>query len=146
MVSFLPFNFIASSTEETIECGKRLAACLEKGDVVSLRGPIGAGKTYFTKGIVAGLGVEDEVTSPTYTIVHEYAGETPVYHIDAYRLRGDDDFVALGGEEFFGGDGVVVIEWSERIPNSIPRGAVVIEIKILEDGKRRIMSLSPDNF
>jgi tRNA threonylcarbamoyladenosine biosynthesis protein TsaE len=146
MDNFPLFDFIASSTEETVECGKRFAICLKKGSVVSLRGPIGAGKTYFAKGIAAGLGVKDEITSPTYTIVNEYMGEKSVYHIDAYRLQGDDDFVALGGEEFFGGDGVVVVEWSERISASIPYDAIVIEIKILEDGKRRIISRVPDNF
>jgi tRNA threonylcarbamoyladenosine biosynthesis protein TsaE len=142
MDNFPPFDFITVSAEETIECGKRLAARLEKGDVVSLHGPIGAGKTYFTKGIAAGLGVKDEVTSPTYTIIHEYAGEKTVYHIDAYRLQGDDDFAALGGEEFFYGEGVAVIEWGERIPDSIPPDAIVVEIKILEAGKRRIICTS----
>lgn len=106
-----------------------------------MRGPMGAGKTYFTKGIAAGLGVKEEVTSPTYTIVHEYAGEKPVYHIDAYRLQGDDDFAAVGGEDFLYGDGVAIIEWSERIPDSIPHNAIVVEIRILEDGKRRIICL-----
>jgi tRNA threonylcarbamoyladenosine biosynthesis protein TsaE len=144
MDSFLPFDFISSSIEETIECGKRFAACLGKGDVVVLHGPIGAGKTYFTKGIAAGLGVKDEVTSPTYTIVHEYVGEKLVYHIDAYRLMGDDDFAALGGEEFFGGEGVAVIEWGEKIPASIPRDAIAVEIRIMGDGKRRIICASAD--
>ncbi|MDR0644616.1 MAG: tRNA (adenosine(37)-N6)-threonylcarbamoyltransferase complex ATPase subunit type 1 TsaE [Treponema sp.] len=141
MDNFLPFDFISSSTEETIECGRRFAARLREGEVVSLRGPMGAGKTYFTKGIAAGLGVKEEVTSPTYTIVHEYAGEKPVYHIDAYRLQGDDDFAAVGGEDFLYGDGVAIIEWSERIPDSIPHNAIVVEIRILEDGKRRIICL-----
>jgi tRNA threonylcarbamoyladenosine biosynthesis protein TsaE len=138
MDSFLSFDFIASSTEETIECGRRFAARLERGDVVSLHGPIGAGKTYFVKGAAEGLGVKDEVTSPTYTIVHEYAGRGPVYHIDAYRLLGDDDFAALGGEEFFGGEGIALVEWGERIPASIPADAIEVEISILEDGSRRI--------
>jgi tRNA threonylcarbamoyladenosine biosynthesis protein TsaE len=105
---------------------------------VALRGGLGAGKTYFTKGIAAGLGITDTVTSPTYTIINEYEGKLPLYHIDAYRLQGDADFAALGAEEFLYGDGVTVIEWSERIPVSIPADAVFVTIETLENGDRKI--------
>ena len=116
---------------------------LEKGSVLALRGPLGAGKTCFVKGIARFLGVEEEITSPTYTIVSEYEGQIngqnlPFYHIDAYRLQGDDDFYALGGEEYLFGPGICVVEWSERIPNSLPPDAWIIDIEISGDNRRII--------
>ena len=116
---------------------------LEKGSVLALRGPLGAGKTCFVKGIARFLGVEEEITSPTYTIVSEYEGQIngqrlPFYHIDAYRLQGDDDFCALGGDEYLFGAGLCVVEWSERIPNSLPPEAWIINIEISGDNRRII--------
>lgn len=140
----LPASFTTSSPEETFAVGRGLAGLLEKGGVVALTGPLGAGKTRVTKGIARGLGVEEEVTSPTYTIVSEYeavlaSGEKiPFYHIDAYRLRGDDDFGAIGGEEIVFGKGVSVIEWSERIPGFIPKEALKVEIEITGNDERKI--------
>jgi tRNA threonylcarbamoyladenosine biosynthesis protein TsaE len=119
--------------------GEKIAAGLGKGSVVALKGGLGAGKTCLVKGIARGLGIREEVTSPTYTIVSEYAaGKLPFYHIDAYRLGGDDDFQALGGDEYVYGEGIAVIEWSDRIPESIPRSALRISIDILADGRRSI--------
>ena len=117
---------------------------LEKGDIVALKGPLGAGKTCFVKGIARGLGVEEEVTSPTYTIVSEYEAfpstESPavMYHIDAYRLKGNDDFSAIGGEDIIFADGISLIEWSERIEDFIPQEALRVDIEISGDGKRLI--------
>jgi tRNA threonylcarbamoyladenosine biosynthesis protein TsaE len=132
------FNSISSSPEETIALGERIAKMLQEGSVVALRGGLGVGKTYLTKGIARGLGVMEEITSPTYTVISEYQGRFPFYHIDAYRLRGDDDFSSLGGEDLLYGSGVSVIEWSERLPHSIPEDALIIELEIIEQGRRRI--------
>jgi tRNA threonylcarbamoyladenosine biosynthesis protein TsaE len=112
---------------------------LVPGSVIALRGGLGAGKTCLTKGIARGLGVEEEVNSPTYTIVSEYETreKIPFYHIDAYRLGGDEDFEALGGRELFSENGIAVIEWSERIPHSLPEGSILVEIEILDGEKRR---------
>jgi tRNA threonylcarbamoyladenosine biosynthesis protein TsaE len=130
---------ISSSPEETMALVEKIAAGLGRGSVVALRGGLGAGKTCLAKGIARGLGIRDEVTSPTYTIVSEYAsGPLPLCHIDAYRLGGDDDFQALGGDEYLHGEGIAVVEWSDRIPGSIPRSAIVIAIEILADGQRGI--------
>jgi tRNA threonylcarbamoyladenosine biosynthesis protein TsaE len=119
--------------------GEKIAAGLGKGSVVALRGGLGAGKTCLAKGIARGLGIREDLTSPTYTIVSEYAaGALPFCHIDAYRLEGDEDFRALGGDECLSGGGIAVIEWSDRIPGSIPPSAVVVSIGILEDGRRSI--------
>ncbi|QQO07528.1 tRNA (adenosine(37)-N6)-threonylcarbamoyltransferase complex ATPase subunit type 1 TsaE [Breznakiella homolactica] len=131
-------DYISASPEETLRIGKKLAANLRPGSVVALRGGLGAGKTQLAKGIARGLGIRDEVTSPTYTIVSEYEGEIPLYHIDAYRLRGEDDFSAMGGEELIYGGGISIIEWSERIPGSIPEDAVVVEIEITGPRERKI--------
>ncbi|MDR2741805.1 MAG: tRNA (adenosine(37)-N6)-threonylcarbamoyltransferase complex ATPase subunit type 1 TsaE [Treponema sp.] len=136
--SLSEITVISNSPEETIAAGERLAESLKPGSVVALRGKLGAGKTYFTKGIARFFGIEEEITSPTYTIVSEYPGKIPLYHIDAYRLNGDDDFIALGGEEIISGKGVSVIEWSERISGSIPPEAVIVELEILPEGGRKI--------
>ncbi|MDR2418499.1 MAG: tRNA (adenosine(37)-N6)-threonylcarbamoyltransferase complex ATPase subunit type 1 TsaE [Treponema sp.] len=133
------FSIVSSSPEETIAAGERIAALLRKGSVVALCGGLGAGKTWLTKGIARGLGVTEEVTSPTYTIISEYEGRLPFYHIDAYRLRGDDEFATLGADDALYGNGVTVIEWSERVAQSIPDNALTIEISILEDTHRLIV-------
>lgn len=131
-------NSTTTSPEETIVAGERLALHLHQGSVVALRGGLGAGKTYFAKGIARGLGVQEEVTSPTYTMIAEYQGTLPFYHIDAYRLKGDADFSSLGAEELLYGPGVTVIEWSERIPQSIPQEAIIVEIAIGAQNQRLI--------
>ena len=111
---------------------------------MALTGPLGAGKTCFAKGIASGLGISENVTSPTYTIISEYEGtlrgkeSIPFYHIDAYRLRGNDDFSTIGGEEIVFGKGISVIEWSEHIPDFIPAYAIEVDIEI-ENGNKRII-------
>jgi tRNA threonylcarbamoyladenosine biosynthesis protein TsaE len=125
---------VTSSPEETAQIGEKLGRLAGPGTVIALRGPLGAGKTCLTAGIARGLGIQEPVTSPSYPIITEYEGEggarLPFYHIDAYRLSGDADFENLGAAEFLYGAGVSVIEWSERIPGSIPRGAWVVELEI----------------
>jgi tRNA threonylcarbamoyladenosine biosynthesis protein TsaE len=126
--------------------GEKIARLLGRGGVVALRGELGTGKTCLAKGIARGLGVEETVTSPTYTIISEYQGALPFYHIDAYRLGGDEDFQALGAEELLYGDGVSVIEWSERIPRSIPPEALRVELGITGDGGRQIRISGPESL
>ncbi|MDR0495405.1 MAG: tRNA (adenosine(37)-N6)-threonylcarbamoyltransferase complex ATPase subunit type 1 TsaE [Treponema sp.] len=130
------------SPEETEALGERLAGTLKPGALVALRGGLGAGKTCLAKGIARGLGVAENVASPTYTVVNEYGarinGEAfPFYHIDAYRLGGDEDFENSGAGEFIG-RGIGVIEWSERVPRSIPADAVIITIEITGPESRKI--------
>jgi tRNA threonylcarbamoyladenosine biosynthesis protein TsaE len=121
----------------------RLAGFLEKGTVVALKGALGSGKTCFAKGMATGLGIKEELTSPTYTIISEYEAvihgeKIPVYHIDVYRLTGNDDFTAIGGEDIVFGNGISMIEWSERIPSFIPIGALKVDIEMKEDAVRLI--------
>ena len=129
----------AASPEETEALGERFAHTLKAGAIVALKGGLGAGKTCFTRGIARAWGITDNVTSPTYTIVGEYNarlnGRTiPFYHIDAYRLSGDEDFEHTGAGELLDkaadGQAIAVIEWSERIPRSIPHDAITVEIEI----------------
>jgi len=124
-----------ASPEETMALGERIALGLKPGSVLALYGGLGAGKTCLAKGIARGLGIMENITSPTYTIVCEYLARTagqavPLYHIDAYRLNGDEDFESTGAGEFIGSRGITIIEWSERIPLSIPKDAISVEIEI----------------
>jgi len=138
----LPASIICSTPEETISLGIKIACLLEKSSVVALQGPLGAGKTCLTKGIAEGLGVKETVTSPSYTVVSEYEGKikgefVQIYHIDAYRLAGNDDFSAIGGEEIVFGDGISIIEWCEHIPDFIRNGVLMVDILIIDDDRRQ---------
>jgi tRNA threonylcarbamoyladenosine biosynthesis protein TsaE len=129
---------VSSSPEETEALGERIAARLTAGSVVALEGCLGAGKTCLARGVARRLGVGDEVTSPTYTIVSEYQGALPFYHIDAYRLEGEEDFENTGAEEFIYGGGISVIEWSDRVEKCLPDDTVRVKMEILPDGRRHI--------
>ncbi|MCQ2579569.1 MAG: tRNA (adenosine(37)-N6)-threonylcarbamoyltransferase complex ATPase subunit type 1 TsaE [Treponemataceae bacterium] len=126
------------SAEETIQLGKKIGACLKTGDVLAMRGTLAAGKTTITKGIASALGIEEVITSPTFTIVSEYEGRLHLYHIDVYRLDSCEDFVNLGSDEMLYGNGVSIIEWSEKIQDEIPKKAITISIEINNDGSRTI--------
>jgi len=131
-------EYIASSPQDALKLGEKIGKLLKPGSIVTLKGALGAGKTVFAAGIARALGITETVTSPTYTIINEYEGTVPLYHIDAYRLAGDEDFKLAGGEELLFGEGVCVIEWPERL-SLIPQDkAITVEIIIMEDGKRKI--------
>ncbi|MDR0316593.1 MAG: tRNA (adenosine(37)-N6)-threonylcarbamoyltransferase complex ATPase subunit type 1 TsaE [Treponema sp.] len=121
---------VSVSAEETAALGERIARRLEQGSVIALRGGLGAGKTCLAKGIALGLGITESITSPTYTIICEYQGTIPLYHIDAYRLSGDEDFENTGAGELISGKGVSIIEWSERLSRSLPPDVITITIEI----------------
>ena len=112
--------------------------------MVALRGGLGAGKTVLAKGIARGLGIEDEVTSPSYTIVSEYEGRLRFHHVDAWRLADADEFGAVGGAELLADQGgVSVIEWSERIEELLPPDAIAIELLVREDESRLALVTEP---
>ena len=131
-------QIISKSEEDTRKAGKAFASSLEKGDVVSLRGSLGAGKTVFAKGIAQSLLIEEAIVSPTFTIVQEYDGRLKMYHLDLYRLSGEDEFESMGGEDFLYSDGVTLIEWSEKIESMLPQSTIFVDITIEENGDRRI--------
>jgi tRNA threonylcarbamoyladenosine biosynthesis protein TsaE len=154
----LPIEITCTSAEETIALGESLVPLLKKGSIVAISGPLGSGKTYFTKGIARGLEIKSEVTSPSYTIISEYEAfpyetnlketEKPVkfHHIDLYRLSGINDFSNIGGEEIIFGGGISVIEWAERIIALLPKETIRVDIRILGDEKRLIKIDKNNNF
>ena len=121
-----------------MEAGRVFASYLKKGDVISLRGSLGAGKTVLAKGIARTLEIEDNIVSPTFTIVQEYEGNMKMYHLDLYRLSGDDEFESMGGEDFLYPDGISLIEWSEKIEDMLPESTIFVTIEIAEDLSRTI--------
>ncbi|HPX48300.1 MAG TPA: tRNA (adenosine(37)-N6)-threonylcarbamoyltransferase complex ATPase subunit type 1 TsaE [Treponemataceae bacterium] len=131
-------NFTSNSPEHTHAIGKALGSCLHKGDIIALQGTLAAGKTTLTQGIAEGLGIEESVTSPTFTLISEYYGRLPLYHMDVYRLDSAEDFLDLGVEELLYGDGVSVIEWSEKVMKELPETTIYIRIEARADGSRTI--------
>ena len=119
-------DYITHSASETEQLGFRLARRLKPGDVIALRGGLGAGKTAFTRGLARGLGIEDPVASPTYTIVNEYPqGRLPLFHFDMYRLRDAEELFDLGWEDYLDRGGVCAVEWSENVEEALEDPIVV---------------------
>ena len=135
-----PLNFLSNSPEETFNLGKRIASSLCTGSVVALVGTLGSGKTCLAKGIARALGVTDNLTSPTYTIINEYELKNSLsfYHIDAYRLKDEKEFEDIGGDEIINSGGICVIEWSCNIIKSIPQNAITVTLNITESESREI--------
>jgi tRNA threonylcarbamoyladenosine biosynthesis protein TsaE len=127
--------------EATDELGRRLGAVLFPGSIVALDGPLGAGKTQLVRAIAAGLGVDPPhaVASPTFALIHEYDARLPIFHFDAYRLRGTEEFLDLGVHEYFDSDGICLVEWAERVAPALPPERLAIELAILGPRERRAM-------
>jgi len=126
--------------------GHRLAICLQPGDVISLIGNLGAGKTHLVQAIAQGLEVHrDFVHSPTFVLIQEYAGRLPICHIDAYRLKSIDEFLELGADELLGGESVCLIEWGDRVEEVLPRDRLTISIEAtgLESRRLELCSSGP---
>ena len=132
--------FRTASEEETIALGERLSRTLPRGATVLLIGNLGAGKTTLAKGIVQGLGAApaDEVSSPTFTLIHEYGSPPAVYHVDLYRLDSARDAATLGLDELFDSPALVIVEWGERFPELMPPDSVEIRLRSLADDEREI--------
>jgi len=128
------------SGRETIQFGKQIGKRLQSGDVVALIGELGAGKTHLIKGLAQGIGVErpNYITSPSFTLIHEYEGRIPFYHIDLYRLATEEEGEALGLEEYLGGKGVTAIEWADKIPSLLPKELLWVHLRYLEIHTRSI--------
>jgi len=122
--------FQTKSTSETIRIGKEIGGFLLPGDVVALVGELGTGKTQFIKGLAAGVGVgkTNYVSSPSFTLINEYLGRIPFYHIDLFRLRSEKEAEELGLEEYFQGEGITAIEWADKIPSFLPEESLRISI------------------
>lgn len=136
-------EFITRSSEETIRWGREFAVRVKAPVLVLLTGDLGTGKTTLTKGIVSGLGAasEDDVTSPTFTLVHVYGKPAKVYHADLYRIESFHDFETLGMEDMFSTPSVAILEWSERFPLKAPWPQIRIRLEHLGGDARRITVL-----
>ena len=133
-----PFVFTANDEADTERLGRALASGLQGGTVVALIGTLGAGKTRLVQAFAAAHGVpRDEATSPTFVLMNEYRGRVPIYHIDAYRLRDEDEFLELGPEEYFESSGVTFIEWADRVANCLPAERLEIHCEVVGETMRR---------
>jgi tRNA threonylcarbamoyladenosine biosynthesis protein TsaE len=137
-------EIVTQSPVETVTVGNVLARYLQDGDVVLLHGDLGAGKTTLAKGIAAALGVSDVVSSPSFALVNEYnvrlaAAVTRLYHLDLYRLQGEDDLASIGFEDFLApADGVTLVEWPERAAAALPERFLLIELETIGSDRRRL--------
>lgn len=132
----MEYNISTNSASESMQFGEDLARRLNSGDVITLEGDLGAGKTTFTKGVATGLHIKDTVSSPTFTMIKEYEGRLKLYHLDAYRLEFLDE--DLGFDEYIYGTGVTVIEWAQFIEDYLPKERLAITIGYLDEDKRSI--------
>ena len=130
-------TFYTESAEQTIGLGERIGSFLRPGDIIALQGTLAAGKTTITKGIARALGITEDITSPTFTLISVYEGRLPLYHMDVYRLEGSADFSDLGAEEMLYGNGICVIEWSEKIMDELPSRTIIIKLSA-ENEKRTV--------
>ncbi len=134
-------EIISNSVTQTIEIARLIGEKLKDGDLLALSGELGSGKTCFTKGLAQGLGVsaEYQITSPTFTLINEYPARCKLYHFDVYRLNGYSDLEDLGYDEYLSVDGVVVIEWAEKIAKQIPSDSIFINFEYLDEYSRKII-------
>ena len=133
-----PFVFLTESEADTERLGRALAGAIPAGTVVALIGTLGAGKTRLVQAFAAAHGVpREEATSPTFVLVNEYRGRLPIYHIDAYRLRDEDEFIELGPEEYFESAGVTFIEWADRVANCLPAERLEIRCEAVGESRRQ---------
>ena len=128
---------LSHSEQETEQLGEQVARKLPRGTVIAYTGELGMGKTAFTRGLARGLGCRGRVTSPTFTIVNEYEGPTPLFHFDMYRLNGSEDLFDIGWEDYLDRGGVCAVEWSENVTEAM-EGAVSVTIDVLGENTRRI--------
>ncbi len=130
---------ITRDEKETRKLAKTLTALLQPGDVVLLVGELGAGKTCFAKGVAQGLGIKENVLSPTFTLLKEYKGRLPLYHLDAYRLEGPWDLLDIGVEDYLEGDGVLLVEWGDRVRDLFTQVYLEIRMEFTDfEGERKI--------
>ena len=132
-------DFISHSETQTRRLGSRLAALLEPGDILALIGELGTGKTRWVQGVCEGLDVTNPVISPTFTLINEYQGRWPVYHIDLYRIEDPQELATLGLEDYLYGSGICLIEWADRAAEILPESHLAIELYHLEETKRRVV-------
>ena len=129
---------ITKSEAETICEGEKLGRSLASGAVVALFGELGAGKTAFTRGLAAGLGISANISSPTFTIVNEYPGSIPLFHFDMFRLNGESELFDIGWDDYLDRNGICAVEWSEKVPGAFPPETIFVRLDILDGDERRL--------
>ena len=134
-------QYISHSVSDTEALGRQLALKLRPNTVVACRGGLGMGKTALTRGIAQGLGYTGRVTSPTFTIVNEYLGKTPVFHFDMYRLDDSDALFDIGWEDYLDRGGVCVVEWSENVADAMPEDAIVVSFTRGQTDNERLITI-----
>ena len=140
-------QFLSHSTEETEQIGEMLARRLRAGDVLAFTGALGMGKTAFTRGLARGLGCRGRVTSPTFTIVNEYEGKTPLFHFDMYRLGSSEELFDIGWDDYLARGGVCAVEWSERVSDALPDGTIFVDIARGKEGEdSRVITVTGGRF
>lgn len=142
----MTYRYISRSPEETVELGRRIGERLRGGDIIAFRGGLGAGKTTMTRGIALGMGLRDEVSSPTFALVNEYRGKLKLCHFDMYRITGALDLESTGFFDYLSDDCVIVIEWSENIAEELPQGYTVIELSRSDGDTRKITVIGDERF
>lgn len=141
------FTTVTQSPEDTIKLGEKIGSLLKSGDVIAYSGGLGAGKTTITRGISIGLGLGDEVISPTFSLVNEYTGNnTRLYHFDMYRITSPDDLETTGFYDYLEDGGILAIEWSENIESELPDNTIRINIDRIDDNTRKITIDGDDRF
>lgn len=138
-------TYITESAEETEKLGIEIGKSAKSGDVIALCGDLGTGKTALTRGIAEGMGITEDITSPTFSLMEIHEGDRILYHFDLYRIEDDREFDNLCFEEYWENDGVSVIEWAERAHGRLPDKRIEINIEYINDTDRRITVEYPDN-
>jgi tRNA threonylcarbamoyladenosine biosynthesis protein TsaE len=133
----MEYKVTTRNEEETIKLAQNFESEKFPNMIICLEGELGSGKTVFAKGIAHALGIKESITSPTFTIIKEYEGELPLFHMDLYRLDGNID--GLGLEEYFTKNGVVIIEWADTIKDKLPKERLDIKIKVIDENKRLLI-------
>jgi len=132
-------KYLTNSVEKTVWLGTQLGMQLIDGDIIALIGDLGGGKTWFTKGVAINLDIDpDYIVSPTFTLVNEYRGRHQLFHIDLYRLKNKTEIMALDLEEYFSGEGIVVIEWADRWPGELPEERIQVELRMVDEHTREL--------
>lgn len=131
-------TIVCKTEDDMVALGYSIGSVLKAGAVISLRGSLGAGKTVFAKGVARGLGITEAIVSPTFTLVQEYEGRLPMYHMDLYRINSEDDFQMIGGEDLLYSDGVCLVEWSEIINDMLPKWTLFVDIAVNTDQSRTV--------
>lgn len=135
-------EYVSVSPQNTQDIAAEVLLQLPQSAVLALEGDLGSGKTCFTQGLAIALGVRQAVTSPTFTLIREYKGERPLYHIDLYRLTDPDEVIALGLDEYFESDGITAIEWAERAGDLLPEHTVRISFEVLPAVDHRLIVIT----